>query len=125
AGIFGGKAPLHFHQRFWIVFVHARMLPVGAVVAKCIGLLRELESQIPFLLCSVWNENVNQAANAFGFEACRVSVRNIVSAWVTLSGHLLVTRSETGDALRNIFACESFPTLETGQIAARTNRGFQ
>jgi hypothetical protein len=30
--------------------------------------LREFESQIPFLLCPVWNENVNQSVSAFGFE---------------------------------------------------------
>ena len=30
--------------------------------------LREFESQIPFLLCPVWNENMNQSVNAFGFE---------------------------------------------------------
>jgi hypothetical protein len=30
--------------------------------------LREFESQIPFLLCPAWNENVNQSVSAFGFE---------------------------------------------------------
>jgi hypothetical protein len=30
--------------------------------------LREFESQIPFLLCPAWNENVNQSVSAFGFD---------------------------------------------------------